>query len=202
MAHPRWMGCANNKLRSGVIGSTSQGTHDFTHCFVFTSGSSPRSARRLMPRPHAALPPANITSPCLRSLLQILLRSLCRADGSAAGVAPCWGSRCIIALHQQSRFQSFKVVFFNCSMFFCVCAFTVQPRRPSQRLKRCPGTTLAPSCPRSPTDGRAPPTPTSSTAPWSPTSATLDISWPALRSSCASGISHGVATYQDVKKVI
>lgn len=77
-----------------------------------------------MPRPHAALPPANITSPCLRSLLQILLRSLCRADGSAAGVAPCWGSRCIIALHQQSRFQSFKVVFFNCSMFFlCVCVY-------------------------------------------------------------------------------
>lgn len=67
--------------------------------------------------------------------------------------------------------------------------------------QRCRGTTLAPSCPRSPTAGRAPPTPTSSTAPWSRTSATPATSWPARRSSCASGISHGVAMSQDVRKV-
>lgn len=197
MAYPRWMGCANNKLRSGVIGSTSQGTHQLISPTALCSRPCAlRSAKRTPTdaEPHAALPPANITSLCLHSLLQILLRSLRRADGSAAGVAPCWGSRCIIALQQQtchvSSWWRVKInhsklfFFFKCSMFF-LCLIS---NRPSQHLKRCPGTTLAPSCPRSPTDGRAPPTPTSSTAPWSPTSATLAISWPALRSSCASGI--------------
>lgn len=75
------------------------------------------------------------------------------------------------------------------------------PTNTMQRQQRCRGTTLALSCPRSPTAGRARPTLTSSMAPSSPTSATLDLSWLARRSSCASGISHGVVTCQDVKKV-
>lgn len=94
-----------------------------------------------------------------------------------------------------------NIAYINSLCFMCNYHSPLFPCQPFKPTKRCRGTTLAPSCPRSPTAGRAPPTPTSSTAPWWPTSATLDISWPALRSSCASGISHGVAMYQDVKKV-
>lgn len=91
--------------RSGVIGSTSQGTHQLISPTALCSRPCAQQSAKRRPTdagPHAALPPANITSPCLPSLLQILLRSLCRAEGSAAGVAPCWGSRCIIALLQQT----------------------------------------------------------------------------------------------------
>lgn len=102
------MGCANNKLRSGVIGSTSQGTHQLISPTALCSRPCAQQSAKRTPtdaEPHAAPPPANITSLCLHSLLHIPLQSLCRADGSAAGVAPCWGSgsaRAIIAPHQHT----------------------------------------------------------------------------------------------------
>lgn len=200
--------------RSTVIGYTSQGTHQL----IFPTALCSHPCVLQSVKPHAALQPANIIRLCLHSFLKTLVCSQHRTDEFAAGVVPCWASRYIIMLHEEtyhvsswSHQKKKKKKIHSC---LCKCSlhedsvFYVQPSlsplftcQPFQRLKRCQGTTLAPNYPRSPTAGRAPPTPTSSTAPWSPTSATPDISWPALRSSCASGISHGVAMYQDVKKV-
>lgn len=90
MGYPRWTGGDNNKLRSTVIGSTSQGTHQLILPAALCSRPCVQQSVKRTPtdaEPHAALPPANITSLCLQSCLQILLRSQHRADESAAGVS-------------------------------------------------------------------------------------------------------------------
>lgn len=123
MGYPRWMGGDNNKLRSTVIGSTSQGTHQLILPAALCSRPCVQQSVKRTPtdaEPHAALPAANITSLCLHSCLQILLRSRHRADESAAGVSSLLRK----PLHNNAPRASYHLasieneVLFTCSVLF------------------------------------------------------------------------------------
>lgn len=100
-----------------------------------------------------------------------------------------------------SRCSNKKVVYNSYTFHYLFWRSPVLLIQPLQYQKRCQGTTLALSYQRSPMAGRARHILTSSTALWSLTSAIPDMSWLALKSSCASGISHGAVMCRDVKKV-
>lgn len=88
--------------RSTVIGYTSQGTHQL----IFPTALCSHPCVLQSVKPHAALQPANIIRLCLHSFLKTLVCSQHRTDELAAGVVPCWASRYIIMLHEETHHVS------------------------------------------------------------------------------------------------